>query len=254
MIRKIFITSLFLFVGTCLFAQPLQEKSDSTAKKEKPAPSKTHIRVTTRLHTRGMFLYGGRISTDNPAFDVNFTLNRPKWGFFFYKAIDLKDHTSPNNFSLLAFYKNFKISDRLTITPHIGTFFEQAHTFADFGSDISFIAVTAFKVNPHFTVDYTVLFANLVIEPQEMDWVNRGRILFVSKYVDVTACFWHNNHVFDEQDHMSGSLMANYKIRLSDKFNMNVGATEFVIFKTSSEEEVPKTNRFLVSVAVQFVK
>lgn len=250
---KILLTSLLLIVGTCLFAQPLQEQSDSSTQ-EKSVPSKTQIKVTTRIHTRGMFLYGGRISTENPAFDVNFTLNRPKWGFFFYKACDLKDHTSDNNFSLLAIFKNFKVSDRLTITPHLGTFFEQAHTFADFGSDISCIVVTAYKLNPHFTVDYTVLFANLVIEPEELDWVNRGRLLFISKHVDVTASYWHNNHVFDEQDHMSGSLMANYKIRLSDHFNMNVGATEFVILKTSNEEELPKTNRFLVSVALQFVK
>lgn len=250
---KILLTSLLLIVGTCLFAQPLQEKSDTTAQ-EKSAQSKTQIKVTTRLHTRGMFLYGGRISTENPAFDVNFTLNRPKWGFFFYKACDLKDHTSPNNFSLLAVFKNFKVSDRLTITPHVGTFLEQTHTVADFGSDILFIAVTAYKINPHFTVDYTVLLANLMVEPELLDWVNRGRLLFISKHVDVTASYWHNNHVFDEQDHMSGSLAANYKLRLSDHFNLNVGATEFVILKTSDEEELPKTNRFLVSVALQFVK
>ena len=254
MTRKILLSSLFLlFVSTCLFAQPLLEKSDSTSQK-KSVPSKTQIKVTTRLHTRGMFLYGGRISTENPAFDVNFTLNRPKWGFFFYKAIDIKDHTSDNNFSLLAIYKNFKVTNRLTFTPHVGTFLEQAHTVADVGSDISFIAVTSYKLNPQFTLDYTVLFANLVLEPEEMDWVNRGRLLFISKHIDVTASYWHNNHVFDEQDHMSGSLMANYKIHLSDHFNMNVGATEFVILKTSSEEELPKTNRFLVSVALQFVK
>jgi hypothetical protein len=153
----------------------------------------------------------------------------------------------------LAFYKNFKISDKLTITPHVGTFLEQAHSVADAGSDIVFIAVTAYKINPHFTVDYTVLLANIMVEPDLMDWVNRGRILFTSKYVDLTACYWHNNHVFDEQDHMSGSLMANYKIRLSEKFNLNVGATEFLILKTSDEEELPKTNRFLVTVALQFV-
>src|SRR5688572_32581012 len=108
MTTKILFTSLLLFVGTCLLAQPLREQSDSTAK-EKSVQSNTQIKVTTRLHTRGMFLYGGRISTENPAFDFNFTLNRPKWGFFFYKACDLKDHTSPNNFLLLAFYKNFNV-------------------------------------------------------------------------------------------------------------------------------------------------
>ena len=253
MTKMILFSSLLLFVGTWLFAQPLQEKADSSIK-EIPVARKTQLKLTTRLHTRGMFLYGGRISTENPAFDVNFTLNRPKWGFFFYKACDLKDHTSPNNFSLLAFYKNFKVSERLTITPHIGTFLEQTHTFADFGSDILFIAVNSYKLSPQFTIDYTVLLANLMVEPQFLDWVNRGRLLFISKHIDVTASYWHNNHVFDEQDHMSGSLTLNYKLQLSHHFNLNLGATEFVVLKTSDEEELPKTSRFLVTLALQYVR
>ena len=253
MTTKILFSYLLLLSGTCLFAQPLQEKSDST-QKEIPTPRKTQIKVTTRLHTRGMFLYGGRISTENPAFDINFTLNRPKWGFFFYKAIDLKDHTSDNNFSLLAFYKNFKLSDRLSITPHIGIFLEQLHGVVDTGSDMSVFAITAYKLNSHLTIDYTAFVGNVVMEPEDLDWVNRGRLLFTSKHIDLTASYWHNNHLLDEQDHMSGSLMANYKFRLSDHFNMNIGATEFAILKTSDEEELPKTNRFLVSVALQFVQ
>ncbi|HEU5290973.1 MAG TPA: hypothetical protein VFU05_10045 [Cyclobacteriaceae bacterium] len=253
MTKKILIPSLLLLVGTCLFAQPLQE-TDSTAKKEILTPRKTQIKVTTRLHTRGMFLYGGRISTENPAFDVNFTLNRPRWGFFFYKAIDLKDHTSDNNFSLLAFYKNFKLSDRFTITPHIGIFLEQLHGVVDTGSDMSVILVNAYKLNPHFTIDYTAFVGNVVIETENLDWVNRGRLLFISKHLDLTASYWHNNHVLDEQDHMSGSLAAVYKLKLSDSFNMSVGATEFAILKTSDEDELPKTNRFLVTVALQYIR
>ncbi|HEY3429231.1 MAG TPA: hypothetical protein VGK39_01060 [Cyclobacteriaceae bacterium] len=254
MIRKLFFvhTVFFLTLNAC--AQSSTEVADTTVEKEKPTPSKTHIKLTTRLHTRGMFLYGGRISTDNPAFDVNFTLNRPKWGFFFYKAIDIKDHTSDNNFALLALYKNFKLSERLTITPHIGLFFEQMHGVADTGSDMSVIAVTAYKISPHLTIDYTALVGNVMMEPEEMDWVNRGRLLFVSKHVDLTASYWHNNHLLDEQDHMAGSLMANYKLRLSDAFNMSIGATEFLIFKSSDEEELPKTSRFLVTLALQYVK
>jgi hypothetical protein len=251
MTRKILFPSLLLLFGTCLFAQPLQEKSDTTAKS---VQRKTQIKVTTRVHTRGMFLYGGRISTENPAFDINFTLNRPKWGFFFYKACDLKDHTSDNNFSFLAFFKNFKLSENLTITPHIGIFLEQLHSVVDTGSDMSVFLVNAYKINPHFTIDYTAFVGNVVVETSNLDWVNRGRLLFISKHVDLTASYWHNNHVFDEQDHMSGSIALNYKARLSDHFNLNVGATEFLIFKTSDEKELPKTNRFLMTVALQFVR
>jgi len=254
MTRKILFSLPFLLFNLWAHAQPLKEQADSTIK-EKPVERKTQIKSTARLHTRGMFLYGGRISTDNPAFDINFTLNRPKWGFLFYKAIDLKDHTSLNNFALALVYKNFKISDRLTFTPHVGTFLEQAHTIADWGSDILGVAVLSYKVNHHFTLDYTALLANLVVETELMDWVNRGRILFVSNHIDITGSFWHNNHVFDEHDHVSGALSVSYgRIRLSESINLSIGATEFVLFHSSDEETVPATNRFLLTVAMQFVK
>src|SRR6187401_2218709 len=99
MARKTFILFLLLLTGLAGYTQFAKDSTDTTKKK---VEHKSQIKATARLHTRGMFLYGGRISTDNPAFDINFTYNRPKWGFFYYKAIDLKDHTSDNNFSLLA--------------------------------------------------------------------------------------------------------------------------------------------------------
>lgn len=249
MTNKAFLILLFLSFGVLCYAQGVQ---DSTKKAETP---KAQLKATVRLHTRGMFLYGGRISTDNPALDFNFTYNRPQWGFFIYKAIDLKDHTSLNNFLLAALYKNFKLSNKITFTPYIGTFLEQAHSFADWGSDVVAIAMTTFKVNTNFSIDYTILLPNLVVEPELLDWVNRTRILFASKHLEIIASYWHNNHVFDEQDHMSGALNINYsRVRLSDSFNLSVGATEFIVFQSSDEETIPTTNRFLITLAVQFVK
>ena len=252
MVRKTFISLLLLFVGLAGYAQVAKDSTDTTRKK---VEHKSQIKATARLHTRGMFFYGGRISTDNPAFDINFTYNRPKWGFLFYKAIDLKDHTSANNFTLALLNKNFKLSNRLTFTPQLGVFLEQQNSLSDVGSDILGVALLSYKVNEHFTVDYSALLANLVMETELMDWVNRSRILFVSKHIDVAATFWHNNHVLDEQDHMSGSLSVIYnRIRLSEKFNLGIGVTEFAILKTSNEEALPKSNRFLVTVAIQFVQ
>lgn len=99
MIRMILFTMSLLFLSWCGLTQSVQDKTDSAAK-EKTAEPKTQVKSTARIHTRGMFLYGGRISTDNPAFDINFVYNRKQWGLIVYKAIDLKDHTSPNNFAL----------------------------------------------------------------------------------------------------------------------------------------------------------
>jgi hypothetical protein len=225
-----------------------------TTKKIEPV-RKTQSKSTVRLHTKGVFLYSGRLSCENPAFDINFIYNRPAWGFQFYKAVDLTDHTTANNFALATFYKNFNLTRKLTFTPYIGTFLEQYHALADHGSDVVVLAVTSYKVSPHFTAEYTTLVGNLVVEPELRDWVNRVRFLFSYKHWDVTGSFWHNNQVFDEVGYASAGLTIAYsRVKLSDNFNLSVSATELGTVASSNEGSSPKINRFLLSASVQFVK
>lgn len=228
-------------------------QADSITKAKKA--SMYHIKSTVRLHNKGMFLYGGRLSTENPALDFNFTFTRPAWGFMIYKADDLTDHTTNNNFMLATFFKNFKVSERLTITPYAGTFLEQIHSFADAGSDLLTLAVINYKASPKLSIEYTTLLANLAIEPDLRDWVNRFRILYSHKHWDITGAFWHNNKVFDEANYTSAALTFGYsRIPLSESFNFNISATELATVQSSNVEETPRTGRFMVTASVQFVK
>ena len=243
---KIFFALLFLSLSLCGNAQTV----DSTLKK-----SNFKIKSTARLHSKGMFSYGGRICTDNPAFDINFVYERKSWSFFAFKAVDLIDQQSPNNFMLAVFYKNFRFTKQLTFTPHIGAFLEQQHEFAGHGSDVALIGITAFKFNSHFTVDHTMLFGNFIVEKEMRDWVNRFRLLYTSRHLDITTTFWHNNHVFDEGDYASGAITVAYnRIKLSESFNLNFSITDLMMARSSDEESIPKCNKVVFSVAVQFVK
>ena len=215
----------------------------------------THIRSTARIHTKGMFTYGGRISSDNPAFDINFIYDRKKWGFLFYKAFDLKDHTTANNFTLAVLYKNFKLGKRLTFTPNVGVLLEQPHQFADHGSDLVFITTTAFKVNPKLTLEHTALFGNLVIEPETRDYVNRLRLLYSAKHLDVTYMLWHNNSMFDTNTYLSTGLSIAYsRIPIADHFYMSVGLTELSMLQSSDERSIPEANQILFSLSLQFAR
>src|SRR6185295_10160049 len=97
---------------------------DSVKATKKESHSKSTLNV--RLHTVGYFAFTGRIISTNPAFDFMYTYDRKKWGFTVFKAFDLYDHNSSNNFMLAMLRKSFKINSRLTFTPHIGTILEQS--------------------------------------------------------------------------------------------------------------------------------
>ena len=254
-VKAILCTVVFLF---CLmayspsFAASLSDENDTTIVNKKESP--WHFRLTTRVHSKGMFLYGGQLGTENPAFDVNFTLEYKKWGLLIFKGLDLKDHTSDFNFALLAAYRNFKITEKITFTPYIGTFLEQPNHFADDGSDAVCILITTFKLKPHLNFDYMALFGNLVFEPHETDWVNRFRLTYTGKHLDVITSVWHNNAAIDHSSYATSALNIAYsRMKIAKGLFLSVGATGMVTLYTSDEEENPANNTLMFTLAAQWV-
>jgi hypothetical protein len=244
----LFITVAVIALDTHCFAQSVDTMQKESAKR------KTVVKSTARIHNRGLFSYGGRVSSNHPAFDINLIYEREQWGLLCYKALDLKDHTSSNNFALMALYKNFKIGSRLTFTPHVGFFLEQPHSVADEGSDATVIAVTTYKFNKHFSIDHTALLGNLLIETEHLDWVNRVRFQFTSGHIDITVTAWHNNHTFDTNDYASGALTIAYnRLKVSRKLNLNFSVTDIAMIQSSNNESVPRENNLVATMALQFV-
>jgi hypothetical protein len=218
---------------------------DSLMQKEKQYV----MRELTRLHSQGQFWYGGRIVSRNPTVDFNFTYDRKQWGFQLFKAVDLKDHTTDINFLLAVVNKNFRVSNRLTFTPSIGFLFEQSHSFADKGTDAVFIFQTSYKLSNRFTIDHSALFSNLLLEPDEKDWVNRFRILYSNKHIDITYWLWHNNKVFDNAEYVSSTLSIFYsRMKVSKHCLINVGISGTVMPYSSNIEINPKRNGLLLTV------
>jgi hypothetical protein len=225
--------------------------SNSDSSKTTQAPKPYTLRLTTRLLSQGAFYYSGRIISKNPALDFFFLYERKRWGFSVFKAFDLYDHLSDNNFSLALLYKNFHLSKKLTITPHVGFDFEQNHGIADPGSDVSVIIITAFKINQHFTVDNSSFFSNLVLESNTKDWVNRYRLLYTSPHLDITLYAWHNNRVFDNNDYFSTGFNITYaRIRVSKNILVNAGVSLLAMLHTSDEVLYPKRNGLIFTLGV----
>ena len=243
--------SFFAFLSTGSVA----ERLDSIDSVKKSATAlRAHWRLTTRLHSQGIFNLGGRVGSLNPTFDVNFTYDRKNWGLLFFKGQDLYDHTTFYNFALLTVYKNIKLSDKVTVTPSIGSFLEQASGFADRGSDLVFLLTTAVKINQHLSVEHMSLFGNLVIEPNERDWVNRVRLVYAGKHLDVITSVWHNNQVFDHSSYWSAGINLAYsRVQVANHLFMSAGVSGLVMLNTTDESANPKKNSLMVTIGLQLV-
>jgi hypothetical protein len=230
----------FLFIGD-IHSQNIAGGSDSAAVIHK----KSNFKLTTRIHSRGMFNFSGRICTDNPAFDLTTTYDRKSWGVLTFSAVDLYDPHSENNFSLTLLYTRIKIGSRVTVTPHTGFSFE------DWGKEKGDrqILITSVKINAHMQVDNTMMFPN-VFGHRDHDWVNRLRMLYTSgEHLDFIFSMWHNNKVFDEVQYFSTALNTAYnRMKVSEHILLNAGVTVLVMAETSDEEMFPKKNGVVFTI------
>jgi hypothetical protein len=216
-------------------------------------PAASHWRLTGRIHSQGIFMFGGRVGSGNPTFDINFTYERKTWGLMFFKGQDFIDHSTFYNFALIALYKNIKINDHLTITPYLGTFLEQANSIADKGSDAVAIITTTYKISHTLTLEEMSLFGNLIIEPQESDWVNRLRLTYASRHLDLIPSLWHNNNVLDHSSYWSAGLNIAYsRVAVAEHLYLSTGITGLVVLQTSDESANPKTNALMLSLSLQW--
>lgn len=215
-----------------------------------PSP-KGVLKATTRLHSMGMFSYGGRLVSHNHVADMHIIYTRPTWGFQFFKAFDLGDGSTPINFALAAFNRPIHFGSKLTVTPHVGVVFEQFRSFADHGSDAAMILITAWRLQPHLTLEHSAMVANLVAEPELRDWVNRLRLLYSKGYLDVTLFAWHNNGVFDSSEYATlGVSLFMSRLPLAGPFKMQSGITALYMTSASEERTMAGANGLFLTVGV----
>jgi hypothetical protein len=247
---RVFTCVLLALYGLTL---PVHAKffSDSTQVEQKQ--KKSNIRITTRLHSLGLFMYGGQIANDNPGADLNFTYERKTWSFLAFKAVDLYQRHSDYNFTLALLYKNFRIGKRLVFTPNIGFVLDQRFSVADRGSDAIVILLTSYKLSSHFTIDHCARLGNVMLEPQEFDWLNRFRLVYTSGHLDLSSMVWHNNNVFDNNNYMTvGGSVAYSRIKVAKHVMLSSGVTGLMVAETSDENNCPRRNGVLFTLAAVF--
>jgi hypothetical protein len=243
----IFHIALLFVCYTSGQAYKLTSTEDSTRTGKKRL---SNLKLTTRAHSLGLFNYSGRLSSNNPAFDLNVTYDRRAWGFMVFDVIDLFDQHSDNNFTLALLYKKIHLGSRITITPHAGVALEQ---WGKEESDRQ-ILIAAMKLNKKLTVDNTMLFCNVFLDRHDLDWVNRFRAVYTyDHHVDFTFSLWHNNKIFDTSDYISYGFNMTYgRIKISEVATLSTGITGLVMAATSDHESFPKKNGVVFTLAATF--
>jgi hypothetical protein len=225
--------------------------SGSDSLQSEPTRKSYTTTLIARTHSMGFFSYVGRLATDNPAIDLYFNYTyRQRWGFQVFKAMDLYDTHSGNNFALALGFRHFHVSPRLTITPYSGILLEQAHSVADHGSDVAGMLMTSYKLTPHLTVEHAAILPSLLIV-HDTDWINRLRLMYTQNHIDLTLWTWHNNGVIDDAAYESSGISFFYsRIPLADRLQLSTGITGVMMLYRSSEETAPRKNGILFSIAV----
>ncbi|MBS1508190.1 MAG: hypothetical protein JSS79_16235 [Bacteroidetes bacterium] len=236
----------------CFFTALAQGQSaprDSVRTQKQEKRYKQSLNV--RLHNQGQFMFSGRIISPNPALDFFYQYDRKQWGFVVFKAFDLYDHTTDNNFGLAMIRKNFHVGKRLTITPQAGFIFEQSHSIADKGTDLSAFVINTYKVSSSFSVEYTAVFFNLAIAQEDRDWVNRLRLLYSKNHWDVTVSGWHNNKVIDHDNTVyfsTGASVFYSRMKINDHLHLSAGASTIVMAYTTTPDTYPVNNGVFFTV------
>jgi hypothetical protein len=250
MFTRVFTSGVF-FIYSFTSVAGTQEPNDSTHAQRNE--KKSNIRVTARLHSMGFFGYGGQIANETPVADINFTYERKAWSFLIFKAADLYDRHSHYNFTLTLLYKNIRVSKRLVFTPNVGFALGQQHSLADKGSDALVLLLTSYKLSKHFTVDHTARFGNLMLENEYFDWLNRLRLTYSSRHIDIMLMGWHNNKVFDDSRYLTlGTNIFYNRISVSKHIMLSTGITGLIVAQTSDEDTCPRKNGMLFTIAAAF--
>jgi hypothetical protein len=211
------------------------------------------IRITARMHSMGLFGYAGVIANVNPSADVLVGYERKRWGAIALKAFDLYDLHSSYNFMLGLVHYNIPLSKRLTVTPYLGAVIEQREKIADKGSDGMLLVISSFRIAEHVRFEHCARFANVMVEQNEFDWLNRFRLLYSRKHLDLAAMYWNNNHVFDECGYTTVGLNAAVsRLKLTENISLSTGVTGVLLADTFNEVKNNFTNGLLFTIAATF--
>lgn len=227
------------------------DPGDTATRKDKPLV----IRTMSRVHSASFFYFGGKIAEENPAIDLSISVETPRFGYSFLKAADLADIHSSFNFALATVYGHLNNRNRIRFTPQMIVLIEQPNKLVDEGSDIGITFTSLYRVSESITIEETAICFNMVFETAHRDFINRLRLLYSAKHLDLTAMLWHNNNLLDEETHITSALSVAYnRVKISKMVRVGATLTASATLASSDTEHVAKQRALMLTISVSTLK
>ena len=228
----------------CAVAYPL---TDSVNSQKTLTP---HYRLTARIHSLGVFAYGGMIANSNPSFDINITYNRKHYSLLFLKGLDLYDLHSSYNFTLLMANIPCRITKSIAFVPCAGFVVDQTESIIGKDSDGVIFLITTWKRPNGITFEHCGRFSNICFRTQYFDWLNRFRVSYTYHHFDMVASLWHNNNVFDRSKHTSVGISLSYnRVKVSEYVSLSTALTAIKMTACTDSEALSTASGIALTIA-----
>lgn len=183
--------TLVIGVGTMLLTHLLVLSSGAQQSASKADQQPYSITLTAKVHSTGHSIYGGQYLNHHANAEISLSLRYRQVGAFLTKSTDIVDLNSAINHTTMGIYKNLRLSESLTVTPYVGMFLRQSHSFADGTSDAWTCVVVRYKLHSFVTIENTALIGNLIRNHSKISLANRLNATISIGKVKLDAYAWY---------------------------------------------------------------
>lgn len=184
------------------------------------------LQVTPKLHSAGHSLYSGIYLNHHLNMEVNVTYKHKQMGAFASKYVDFVDARSPINYATAGLFRSFQLGKSIKLTPYVGYFFKQAHSWVDTGSDMWACVVARFTINEWIWIENTALVGNLLERHATPALANRLNVTVLMGKFRLDSYAWYTHALHKAPHCVSASLaLTSPAWALSQSVSMKVQIT-----------------------------
>jgi hypothetical protein len=163
--------------------------------------------LTTKFHTTGHSPFSGSYFNHHPNGEIGLQFKTKQVGALISKNVDFADVHSPINYTTIGIFKPFRLNESVTLTPYIGFFFKQSHSFMDNNSDAWTCVVARFAINRWLVIENSTLVGNLIRHCSKASLANRlNAVVSIGKF-KLDAYAWYT-HSFNSASHFVSASLA----------------------------------------------
>ena len=101
--------------------------------------------------------------------------------------------------------------------------------------------MTTYKLTKELTIEETFILFNIVFETSYLDIINRIRLMYAKKHLDIFLMAWNNNSWVDAEKHYTGALSIAYnRVKISEHLQIGAGVMAAGTYLSSDRTEVPE--------------